>query len=272
MITTLKQQIDNHSGSETEKYNHLRELLQLLILKKIDESGYFQKIAFVGGTALRIVYDLKRFSEDLDFSLTNSVNFNFQSFIEKLAQELQYESLVIEYKTKTTPAVCSAQLKFKNILFETNLSTHKDAIIMIKIEIDCNPPEGYITELSLITKGDLINIHHFDLPSLFAGKLHALLHRKYTKGRDYYDFLWYCGRNVKPNLSMLHHALAQTGEITQNIDYSVLKKLLATYFEKADYEVVKKDLEMFLTDPKELRLLTKDTFLNALQKLHWEAL
>jgi len=79
------------------------------------------------------------------------------------------------------------------VLYETHLSPHKDEVIMIKLEIDCRPPIGYKTQLSLLSKGDMIAINHFDLPSLFAGKLHAILQRKYTKGRDYYDFLWYQG-------------------------------------------------------------------------------
>ncbi len=270
MIEVLKQQIKDHTGSVTEKYNLLRELLQLLILKKIDEAGYFQKIAFVGGTALRIIYDLKRFSEDLDFSLITAIDFNFTSFIEKLVYELQHESLILEYKIKTTPAVCGAQLKFKNILFNTQLSNHTDAVMMIKIEIDCRPPEGFQTELSLITKRDMISINHFDLPSLFAGKLHAILHRKYTKGRDYYDFLWYQGRHVTPNLIMLNHALLQTGEMTQDMNNETLKRLLTARFEETDYAIVKKDIEVFLKDPNELRFFTKECFLNSLQKLNWQ--
>lgn len=265
MIEALKQKIAAYDGTVNDKYNYLRELLQLTILKKIDTAGYFQKIAFVGGTALRILFDLNRFSEALDFSLIDPINFDFTKFVDKLMYELKLDSLVVEQKTKLNRAVCSIQLKFKNILFDTGLSPHKDAVIMIKLEIDCNPPAGYNTELSLIQKGDMIAVNHFDLPSLFAGKLHAILQRKYTKGRDYYDFLWYQGRGIKPNLTLLNNALTQTMGSNQNIDNRSLEELLRKRFNETDYTVVKRDLEAFLSDPQELRFFTKEMFLSTLK-------
>ena len=267
MIEVLKQKIENYPGSVNDKYNALREFLQLLILKKIDEAGYFQHIAFVGGTALRILYDLKRFSEDLDFSLIKTPFFDFNKFVAKLLYELQHESLCVDHKQKTSAAVCSLQLKFKNILYETHLSPHKDEVIMINLEIDCRPPIGYKTQLSLLSKGDMIAINHFDLPSLFAGKLHAILQRKYTKGRDYYDFLWYQGRKIKPNLEMLNAALEQTLGKNPALDEDTLKAMLTKRFSETDYAVVKKDVEVFLQDPNELRFFTKELFIQSIEQL-----
>lgn len=264
MIDVLKQKIEGYPGNVNDKYNALREFLQLQILKKIDEAGYFQHIAFVGGTALRILYDLKRFSEDLGFSLINAVSFDFDKFVTKLLYELRHESLCVDYKQKNSGAVCSLQLKFKNILFETHLSPHKDEVIMIKIEINCRPPHGYKTELSLLSKGEMIAINHFDLPSLFAGKLHAILQRKYTKGRDYYDFLWYQGQKIKPNLEMLNEALEQTIGKNPILDTDTLKVMLKQRFSETDYAVVKKDIEVFLHDQKELRFFTKEIFIQSL--------
>ncbi|MCX7115065.1 MAG: nucleotidyl transferase AbiEii/AbiGii toxin family protein [Gammaproteobacteria bacterium] len=261
MIDVLKQQVKEYKGNHNDKYNFLREQLQILILKKIDEAGYFKNIAFVGGTALRILYDLKRFSEDLDFSLINATTFDFTQFIEKLRYELHLESLVIEHKSKMRDAVCMAQLKFKDLLFETQLSPHKDEVIMIKLEVDCRPPAGYKTELTLVNKGDLVAINHFDLPSLFAGKLHAILQRKYTKGRDYYDFLWYMARKIKPNFLMLNQALEQTMGVNPNLDEHTLIHVLEKRFDETNYALVRKDVEVFLSDPKEIRFFTKEIFM-----------
>lgn len=265
MIEVLKQKVEQYSGNSQNKYNYLRELLQLLILKIIDETNYFQKIAFVGGTALRILYDLERFSEDLDFSLINPENFNFKALISALSHELKKQSLDVATKSKTKEAVCYAQIKFNNLLHDFGLSAHKNEVIMVKIEVDCKPPPGYQTELSVISKEYMIAIHHFDLPSLFAGKLHAILQRKYTKGRDYYDYLWFQGQKIKPNLTLLNNALTQTAGKHFELVQKSLNESLKKRFMDTDFSAVKKDIEPFLRDSSELRLFTREIFLQTLK-------
>lgn len=264
MIDLLKQKLAVYPGSRNDKYNYLRELFQLLILKKLDESGYFQQIAFVGGTALRILYDIHRFSEDLDFSLISHKKFDFIKLIDKLKFEFKHESVGVDVKVKTSAAVCFALFKFKDVLFKTGLSSHKDQVIMIKLDVDLKPPAGYHTQLSVISKEYLIAINHFDLPSLFAGKLHAILQRKYTKGRDYYDYLWYQGRGIKPNMTMLNHALEQTMGNNPRLTENDLQLLLKKRFDETNFDKVKADIEPFLQDSRELRLYIKEVFLQTL--------
>lgn len=265
MIDLLKQKLDSFPGNQNDKYNYLREFFQLLILKKLDEAGYFQHIAFVGGTALRILYSLHRFSEDLDFSLISKKQFDFATLISKLKLELERESISVDIKTKISDAVCFALFKFKDVLFKTGLSSHKDQVIMIKLEVDMRPPAGFHTELSMISKEYLIAINHFDKPSLYAGKLHALLQRKYTKGRDYYDYLWYVGQAIQPNLPMLNHALEQTMGKNPHLNLDELQTQLKKRFNETDFNLVKKDIEPFLQDSHELRLFSKDIFLQTLK-------
>ncbi len=182
MIELLQNKLSTHRTNE-EKYNYLREYLQLIILKALEELGYFRNLAFVGGTALRILYDLKRFSEDLDFSLVNDSKYHFDELMNKLEKRLSLENLDVSVKYKDKKTVASAFIKFENLLHQLGLSMHDDQKIMVKFEVDQNAPRGYETELTVVNKEFLIGINHYDLPSLFAGKLHAILCRKYSELR-----------------------------------------------------------------------------------------
>lgn len=261
MLTLLKNKIGNYN-SNIDRFNYLREHLQLLILRILDEQGFFQNLSFVGGTALRILYDLNRFSEDLDFCLIEKKNYSFANVIERIEYQLKLENIQVETRYKDHKTVASAFIKFNNLLYELGLSTLKDQKINIKFEVDQNPPTGYKTSLSIINKDFLVAINHFDLPSLFAGKLHALLCRKYVKGRDYYDFLWYVGKKIKPNYVFLDQAILQTENKQVSLDAMGLSQLLIDIFESVDFEAIKEDIKPFLADPKELRLFQKDYFLN----------
>jgi predicted nucleotidyltransferase component of viral defense system len=199
MYELLKTKLAEYGSDRAQKYNYLREYLQLLILKILDEKGYFRHIAFVGGTALRILYDLNRFSEDLDFCLIDKAHFDFKAMIHVLVKELQQQNFQVEFTAKDNKTVASGFIKFNQLLLSLGVSPHLNQKLSIKIEIDCNPPTGFKTEFTMINKEFLIGIQHYDLPSLFAGKLHAILCRAYTKGRDYYDLIWFLGRKIDPN-------------------------------------------------------------------------
>ncbi|MBT7087575.1 nucleotidyl transferase AbiEii/AbiGii toxin family protein, partial [bacterium] len=139
MKEVLQDKISKYK-TNSEKYNYLREYLQLLILKIIEEKGYFQNIAFVGGTAVRILYDLPRFSEDLDFSSIKKLN--FKDFLTNIKKELELYGFEIEITFKETKTVKNSFIKFKNILQELNITNQIDQKLSIKIEIDSNPPKG----------------------------------------------------------------------------------------------------------------------------------
>ncbi|HEV2613739.1 MAG TPA: nucleotidyl transferase AbiEii/AbiGii toxin family protein [Gammaproteobacteria bacterium] len=263
MIEIIQQKLKPFHTRE-EKYNQLREFLQILILKIIDENGYFKNLAFVGGTALRILYGIKRFSEDLDFCLVDPKKYNFSSMMKDLERHLRLYNLdvTITYKDKKT--VASASVKFNDILHTVGLSAHEDQKIFIKFEVDQNPPHGYQTQLSVINKDFLVGINHYDPASLFSGKLHAVLCRKYTKGRDYYDLIWYLSQKIEPNFNLLNNAIIQTEKKDWTLDKSNLKELLKKRIEETDFKKVRSDISPFLMDPKEIRFFEKDYFLNLL--------
>lgn len=266
MLEILKNRLKNFSGSHHHKLDYIREYLQLLMLRIIDEKGYFKDIAFVGGTALRILYDLKRFSEDLDFSIIQP-DFSFKKMLETLLKELKLENLNIEFKYKDEKTVAWAMIKFNDLLHGLDLSLHKNEKFFIKIEIDKNPPKGYVTEFSVINKEFLIGINHYDLSSLFAGKLHAILCRKYTKGRDFYDLIWYLTRDIIPNYTLLNNVINQTNKNSISLDKQSLKELLEEKIINTDFKTVLNDVSPFLIESKESRFFNVDTFLKLIQQL-----
>lgn len=265
MLDFIKKQLESYSGDQDMKYNYLREILQMIILKKLDESGGFQSIAFLGGTALRILHDLKRFSEDLYFSLIQKTDFDFTKLMKKIERELKLESFDVEFKIKDKYPVPYARIKFKTILHELDLSYHEDQVIFINLDVDLNPPQGAILDFTMVNRFFMVGISHYDLPSLFSGKLHAFLQREYTKGRDYYDYLWYTSKKISPNFTLLNNALEQSTQHNPNLGPEELKEQLREKFESTDFDHVRSDVLPFLELPAEARFFNQDTFLATLE-------
>lgn len=265
MLEVIQEKLRKHDGSNLDKYNYLREYLQHLVLKIVDEQGFFRNLAFVGGTALRVLYDLNRFSEDLDFSLIAANNYSYAKMMRVIANELQKNNLTVAIKSRTQKTVAASFIVFPSLLFEFGLTKLKEQRILIKFEVDQNPPTGYQTKLSLVNKDFLIAINHFDLPSLFASKLHAILCRKYVKGRDFYDLLWYLGKKIHPNYKLLEQAFLQTEKEKIVFNKEILTKVLKNKIEKIDFKLMKSDIEPFLVNVSELRYFEKDFFLNLVE-------
>jgi len=257
-------------GINVEMRLHLlREELHHLILQEADRKGAFGKICFVGGTALRILFGLDRFSEDLDFSVSKTAGvFDLTSLAQGLRQSLEAFGIPCEIRRpKTVGAVHGCFFTFTGLLHETDPSFPKNQNLSIKFEVDTNPPQGGIEQTSPVTGARVYKIRHYNLPSLFAGKLNAVLYRVYTKGRDLYDFLWYVGRNTPVNYTLLQNGIEQTTKTKITLTREGLQKMLREKFEKTDFEQAKRDIAPFLLDPRALSLFEKETFLNAVQKV-----
>jgi predicted nucleotidyltransferase component of viral defense system len=243
------------------KIDITREFLQLLILKILFDRGYFKNLAFVGGTALRFLYQLRRFSEDLDFSLFNKTGYQFDNVLKGIVYDLAKAGFVLDLKKQLEPPVQSTTFRFKDILFNLGLSNYKAEKLAIKFEVDTNPPKGWKTETSLITRHFVFTVTHFDLPSLYALKLHACFFRKYTKGRDFYDLLWYLGRREVPNFKLLNHAIEQTEHKKSNVNEANFKNFLQERLTRIDFLKAKKDVARFIEDKNELKLIDKSSIL-----------
>ena len=254
MIEFLQQQIALQESFE-KKLNRLREVLQLICLKIMQDEAYFSKVAFVGGTALRVLYDMRRFSEDLDFSVIEKKDYSFSRLISTLEHEFKLSGLELHTKTKVTKTVQGSMLKFPDLLKVMGLSGLEGQKLSIKIEVDSNPPSGWQLENTIVNKIYVLNITHFTLSSLYATKLHSCFFRKYVKGRDFYDLIWYLGKKIKPNYKLLNSAIKQTEGKDFGIDEKNIKDFLQERLAKIDFNLVKRDVERFLEDKNELQLL-----------------
>ncbi len=271
MVDVVRQTIAKLDSYEA-KINHLREFLQLLILKILSDKGYFAQIAFLGGTALRFLFGLRRFSEDLDFSLINKEEYAFDSLMQTLSKEISLYGINNETVFKSKGNVDIAFIKFEGLLKELGLSPLSGQKVSIKIEVDNSPPAGWNLEWSIINKVFMIGIRHFDLPTLYAGKLHACFFRRYTKGRDFYDFLWFASKGIVPNFEFLNNAIVQTEGKDFPLNKDTFLDLALERLEGIDFEVVRRDVERFIEDKSELQLLNKDFITSALKKLQSTAL
>lgn len=263
MIEILKQQFKPEMQAD-EKVNRVREFLQIAALKIIHDKGYFKNIAFVGGTALRVLYDLRRFSEDLDFSLVNKKDYDFSRLDSEILKELKLYGLDVEMRVKDAKTVQGAMLKFPGLLKKLGLSPLDEQKLSIRMEIDSNPPKGWGLEATIVNKYYLFNISHFDLPSMYATKLHACFFRKFIKGRDFYDLVWYIGKKVEPNFVLLNNAIHQTEGKDLRLNKTNFREFMIKKLDKIDFNDVRRDVERFLEDKNELALLDADLIKRAL--------
>jgi len=182
MIEVIKQSIEGSKSGE-EKVNRTREFLQVLMLKILFDRGYFENIAFVGGTALRILYGLRRYSEDLDFSLVKKEKYDFNKISDALLFELGKNGFKVEEKRRTVQTVNSILIKFGGLYEKLGLPGQSTEKFLVKLEVDSNPPKGSKSVIVPLTVRFVLAVNTFDLPSLFAGKLHACFFRKYNCGK-----------------------------------------------------------------------------------------
>lgn len=209
---------DYAPANPVEQENVLQELMQHYVLSSLARAGLFATAMFHGGTCLRIVYAMNRFSEDLDFLLKRpDPGFRWQGYLESVRRDCAQEGIAFEVQDKAQAgtAVRKAFLKTDSIgkilTLDLPFERYQPRKIRIKLEIDTNPPAGSSFTTSYITFPVTAPVTTQTLESGFALKLHALLCRPYIKGRDWYDFVWYVARNTKPDLNLLRHALHQQG-------------------------------------------------------------
>lgn len=248
------------------KYNFTREFLQELILQIIDRQGYFKYLAFVGGTALRVLNDLPRFSEDLDFSLVKKTGFDFKDLLKTIKKELELNGYEVDEAAGKEKTVLSEFIRFKGLLHELGLAAHKNEKLFIKLEIDSNPPAGYETEVVLVNKNFLFKVQSYQPASLFAAKLHAVLFRKYGKGRDYYDLLWFLTRQIPINYGLLTNAAAQTEKGAAVFDAGKTKEMLLARIAGINFTSLLNDARPFLENSEEAEYFRREYFTGAVEK------
>ena len=277
MNEIIEQKLKQYAPKDTnEEINALKEIAQEIILFALSRTDFFKNVFFLEGTCLRIIYGLERFSEDLDFStIVLDKNFNFDFYIDTVTHTLNTYGLEMHVSKKKDDAfVKSRELKEDSLKWKLSFpSNQKLKKIMIKLEIDSNPPEGTTVEDKFLDFPQLHRILVADLPTLFAGKIHALICRPYVKGRDWYDFLWYIKNKTGINKNYLENALEQIGPYKGNkvkVTKEFINLTLGDKIRSNDWVAIRKDVERFLKphELKTLELWGTHLFLDRLSKLN----
>ena len=278
--------LERYSCRSTAGYeNALKEILQELALLGLWRSKFFEHAAFYGGTALRILYGLDRFSEDLDFSLLHpDAAFTLRPHLRAIEEELRGMgfNVTVEQKEKIRDsAIESAFIKAGTREHLLKISApeallrrvHKATLLKIKLELDVDPPGGFETEARTILQPIPFAVRAYQRPDLFAGKIHAVLQRGWrggrVKGRDYYDFVWYVARDVPVRVSHLEQRLRQSGAWETDVPLAVddIHRLLDDRFAKLDVAAARNDVLPFLKDPASIAVWSNAFFLSLLEKL-----
>ena len=248
------------------RLNILREYVQALSLRSLHESEAFASIAFVGGTALRFLRQLPRFSEDLDFTVFAPAGYAGVNWMRKLKRDLLSAGFDASLSWREQTAVHVAWIRIGQLLKMVGLSPLPDQKLSVKIEIDTHPPAGAGIQKRVIMRHVSFAISHHDMPSMMAGKLHALLCRPYVKGRDWYDLLWYLSQMppVTPNQVLLQNALDQTQGVGK-VSAASWRDQLVTRLGTLPFGRVAEDVRPFLERPKDAQLLTRENLLAALR-------
>lgn len=277
MNPALKDMLEFYQPETPADYqNAAREIVQEITLLGLWRGGFFEHAAFYGGTALRIFHGLRRFSEDLDFTLVESGDATrLERYLSGVAIELESWGFSFEAETKSAGGESgiesgflkgSTQLNLLHIGAPADLSRRlpQSQKLQIKLEMDIEPPPMATTEVRTQLLPTPYQVRLYDLPSLFAGKLHAVLCRGWknrVKGRDFYDFVWYVGRNIQPNLEHLEARMRQSGHWHGGtLTRQILVDLLRDRFAAIDYKQAAEEVRVFLPDPRELQLWSREFF------------
>ena len=253
--------------TEQDAAHAMREVMQEVALAGLYRGGFFDKAAFYGGTCLRILYGLPRFSEDLDFSLLKpDKNFTFEPYFRALKQEFLafgFEvDLTQKQKTATTD-IASAFLKKDASIYDLRVSGQK--VLKIKFEVDTDPPLGFATEEKLLIHPYSFYVKCFSLPGLYAGKMHAVLYRKWqnrVKGRDWFDFEWYVRKGTALDLAHFSERARQSGHLdSADLSPTDFLALLQRRIKTLDVASARQDVARFVKEPKALDIWSQDYFL-----------
>lgn len=278
MSAVIERMLKNYNVKNLyDRKNAMKEIIQEIVLCGLSRAGFFKKAAFYGGTALRIFYGLDRFSEDLDFSLeTADADFNLAEYFPVLEKEIRSFGLnvmIIEKEKSKESNIHSAFLKGNTkehlLLFYADEqiagNVPPNETIKIKFEVDINPPGCASFEHKYRLLPVPYEVNMYDMPSLFAGKMHAVLCRAWqnrVKGRDFYDYIFYLSRGTAVNRRHLRERLIDSKYIADDKECSLdeIKRMLNERFDAVDFFQAKQDVEPFIHDISVLDIWSADFF------------
>jgi len=263
--------------TDDDSINAQHEVMQQITLSGLYRGGFFNKAAFYGGTCLRIFYGLKRFSEDMDFSLLQpDKDFKLENYFESIKNEfnaLGREVVINKKEKKNQTNVESAFLKDDTAIYNVKFRTERN--IKIKIEVDINPPKGFTTEHKFLLLPFSFMVRCYSLPDLYAGKMHALLFRSWksrVKGRDWYDFEWYVRNNTTLNFDHLSQRTSQFESLPQEkLTRENFIPLLKDKIARTNMEMAKADVNPFMKNSGELDIWSTEYFLHLADMIQFES-
>ena len=265
---------DMKRAPDVNEDNVLHEVMQQIALAGLARGGFFQKAAFYGGTCLRLLHDMRRFSEDMDFSLLEpDRNFRFEDYFPAVVEEFKLAGKEVEIKMKhkgQPSAIESAFLKESSDVFDIGFTTEKR--LKVKIEVDIDPPPKFSTEMKPVNTPRAFWARAYTLPDLFAGKVSAALFRKWkhrVKGRDWYDVAWYIAKRVPLDLA---HLIERAKESAPEADVSTPEKVLAAFdarIDAIDFESARADVDPYVMDKLELDVWGADFFRQMVRKIQF---
>lgn len=279
MHAAIKTMLDKYKcHSEQDYINALKEIFQEIALLGLWRAKFYEKAAFYGGTALRILYGLDRFSEDLDFTLLKTdKDFDLTPYNQAVADELSSFGFQVSVEVKNKniestiesafiKATTKKQLIVIEVAPEITSRIHRMNTIKIKMEVDINPPGNCETEVKNILLPIPFSVKTLTQPDLFSGKVHAILCRpwqKRVKGRDWYDLVWYVARNIPVNLNHLRDRLIQSGAWEKKKKFSIndLSMLLEDKINQTDFENAKSDILPFISDKAAVSIWSRTFFI-----------
>ena len=279
MNEIIQQRLEaSRTSNALEEEQTLREIIQEVALYALWRADFFAVAAFQGGTCLRILHRLPRFSEDLDFILLKPApDFLWPPYLEKLLEVFAEWGIEAEAvpRGRMDKAIRTAVIKDNSVVNQLNLAFYRGQTgrkLQVKLEIDVNPPAGSGWAYTYLDFPTDFEVCHQDLPSNFALKIHALLCREFVKGRDWYDFNWYVKQGTSPNLSLLSNALDQAGPWAGqrlSMDLRLLKAALAKKIERIDWAKATADVAPFLraTEQESLKLWSVRFFADRVSRL-----
>jgi len=279
----IKQMIQHYQNSKINEQTKVREILQSTALLGLARHGLFEKAAFYGGTALRILYGLDRFSEDLDFTLLQpDPKFDFAPFLDGMQKELNalgFEMEVSQKNKTVETSIVSAFMKMNTIKLylaigdeQKSKTVPHNEKIQIKLEIDIDPPGEFRTEPRFVDTPATFVVVSLDRKDLFAGKMHAILYRAWrgrVKGRDWFDLLWYLRNKIPLSLRYLEACMKQAGNLKpdESLTRERVLELLEAKIHGLDWESAKADVYPFVTDPRVIEFWKPELFLQLLTNL-----
>ncbi len=284
--------LEKYDLSTADKtYEALREILQEIVLLGLSRAGFFDHALFYGGTALRILHGLDRFSEDLDFSLiAPDVNFDLSVYEDVVIEALHSFGFEVTIQLKNSDStIKSAFLKGNTSQHLLNIEAPADIVkafgqgrlVKIKFEVDTQPPLDFESEKKTLLVPSPFILNTMTLPSLFAGKMHAILCRNWSsrpKGRDWYDLVWYISHGYEVDMKHLNARLQQNCDwqenqgmtIPEELDENYILELLKMRIKGLDITAAKRDVEVFISDKRVLELWSRDFFMEIVHQIKFK--